>query len=279
MIPIDPDLRARLLLLREPHAVFCRAEDNLRLSTWCSSSGVTQITVAGRFLTCEGNIIDFRERQAPNTDRTLKASNFPLAEGWLLDVRIESDGAPIIGQVFASCAIVRGLTGGVTPLKVLCQGVCNAVQPLAWPNSILTTTIGSPTILRSVTGTNPAAGVEISETVPTGARWILRGLSFLLVTSGVAGNRETSIVIDDGATTLFTSPSGFTHVASLTRRFSASALGAQTAPTQGTDRQILIPPLVLLAGSRIKTVTTAIDAGDDYGAPQMLVEEQLEAAA
>jgi len=275
----DEKLIPSLSLMREPHAKYCSAADNLRITSWCSSAGVSALTVTGRFLTCEGRIIDVQERHVPNTDRTLKNTDHGLGEGWLLDLRIESNGSPIIGQVFARAAIVRGSGTSATPLAVLCQGPLNAVQPLAFPGSPVTTTLAQPGILRSVAGTDPAANTEISETVPTGARWKLWGLSFQLVTDANAANREVTVTIDDGTTILFTSPSGFTHTASLTRRYSASLIGAQTAPAQATDRQILLPPLQLPAGSRIKTVTTAIQVGDNYGAPQMLVEEWLEAAA
>lgn len=279
MITIPDALVPRLSLLREPHGVYCTAQDNLRILSWCSAASVTLITITGRFLTVDGDLIDLSETFAPATDRTMSTAIRALGEGWLLDLSIVTNGSPIIGQAFVRAEIVRGLLGGLTALKVLCQGRCNAVQRLAFPNSPISSTIDGPGILRSVAGTNQAAGAEISETVPTGARWELVGLSFVLVTSAAVANREVSIVIDDGTTTLFTSPSGFTHAASLTRRYSADVLGAQTAPTQGTDRQIVIAPMTLLAGWRIRTVTTALDVGDDFGAPQLQVKETLEAAA
>ena len=132
---------------------------------------------------------------------------------------------------------------------------------------------GTPT---SVAGTNPAAGAEISETVPTGKRWRVLGLQFSLVTSATVANREVVIVVDDGTNTLFQSPSGANHAASLTWAYSAAAVGQPVAgATATTVRQINFPPLLLPAGARIRTATTNIQAGDDYGAPRLLVQEYV----
>lgn len=275
----DEKLIPSLNLMREPHAKYCTAADNLQISSWCSSSGVTALKITGRFLTCEGRIVDIVERHAPNTDRTIKSTVHGLGEGWLLDLRIESDGAPFIGQVFARASIVRGLSGNVTPLNVLCCGVLNAVQPLAFPGSPITTTLAQPGILRSVAGTDPAAGVEISETVPTGARWRLQAIAFSLVTDATAVNRETSITFDDGTTVVSVAPSSANQAQSVTRRYSGNIAGVRGAAATAAEIAIALPDVKLPAGSRIKTVTINLAGGDNYGAPQMLVEEWLEGAA
>jgi hypothetical protein len=172
--------------------------------------------------------------------------------------------------------LVRGPTGvgGVT--ATLVQGPISSLQRIGWPGSMLLTSLDVAGVLRSIAGTDPAAAAEITETVPLGARWRVRAVSFSLVTDANPANREVTLVLDDGTTILYTSPSGFTHVAATTRRYSAAMIGAQTAPAQATDRQIVLPDLWLPGGSRIRTVTTNMQVGDNYGAPQLLVEETLE---
>ena len=254
-------------------------EDHLRITSWNSVTSVV-VTLTGRFLHLDGHIEPFSERHVPNTNRTAATDTFRRAEGWLLDLSAVVTGAtPLRGQTFLRVDVVRGFGAVDTVLSTLLRGYVTSGQRLGWPGSPQEDPLDGQGALRSVAGTDPAANTEISETVPTGARWRLLAASFTFVTDANAANREVALVLDDGTTTLLTSPSGFTHTASLTRRYSAANLGAQTAPTQGTDRQILIPDLRLPAASRIRTSTTAIQATDNYGAPQLLVEEWLEATA
>jgi hypothetical protein len=47
--------------------------------------------------------------------------------------------------------------------------------------------------------------------------------------------------------------------------------------TVGNNALVPIPPDIILSdGDRIRTQTTGIVAGDDWGAPQILVEEWIE---
>lgn len=259
--------------------IWCSGEESLRVTSR-SGDADAALAIAGRFVDAEsGDIKPLQERHVPNTDRTAATSDHALGVGWLRSLTvIASSGAPTFAHTFVAVDLIRGRGNSATVLQTLILGPVSANARRAWPGSPLIASIEGPGALRSVLGTNPAAGVSISETVPTGARWRLLSMSFELVTAVAAADREVAIVIDDGATVLFTSPSGFTQTASLTRRYSASIVGAAVAPTQGTDRQIIIPDLWLPAGARIRTVTTNIQAGDDYGAPQLLVEEHLEAA-
>lgn len=267
----------RLPALAGDVGVWSTGEDFLRVTSF-SADADTVVNLGIRFQNHDRQTPQvYGERHVPNTDRTAATSDFPLATGWLQGLTVTAGtGAPLRGQTFVRVDLMRGRGASATILQTLVQGYVSAQNRRAWPPAQLESALEGPGALRSIAGTNPAANTEISETVPTAARWRPLALSFELVTDATAANREVAIVIDDGTTTLFTSPSGFTQTASFTRRYSAAAAGAQTAPAQGTDRQILLPALVLPAGSRIRTVTTNLQAGDDYSAPQLLIEEHLE---
>lgn len=56
--------------------------------------------------------------------------------------------------------------------------------------------------LVSITGTDPAASVEISEIVPDRRRWAIKSIFFTLVTDGTPDNRDVSLILDDGTNTL-----------------------------------------------------------------------------
>lgn len=258
--------------------IYFTGDDHLLLTSWNSLAGVV-LTLTGRFLHLDGRIEPFRETHTPNTDRTAGTSTFRRAEGWLLECSVlVSTGAPVRGQTFVRVDLVRGLGVVDTVLAPLFADYVTSAHRPGYPFTGVRSPLEGPGALRSVLGTNPAAAAEISETVPTGARWTLYGATFVFVTDGNAANREVAIVLTDGTNILATSSAGFSNTASLTKRYVAAPYGAGTAPLQGTDRQIVLPPFRLLAGWKITTVTTNIQAGDDYAAPRLTIEEHLEAA-
>lgn len=127
-----------------------------------------------------------------------------------------------------------------------------------------------------VTGTNPAAGSEISQTVPAGVRWKLKSVRFVLVTSATVANRFVNFIVDDGTTNIFDVYYPTAHTASLTVAYYAAPLGVTQTGLLGpaTNRIYFNIPadMELLPGYRIRTTTTGIDAGDDFAAPTMYVE-------
>lgn len=259
-----------------PHAYYCDDDTFLRISVL--GSGTQTIIVTGRFLTLDGEIKALDHRVVSTGSRTVPDTLIrALGYGWLLNITVIS-GAAVLGlaQKIVSVDLVRGPGGNGGTLATLIQGPVSSLQRQAWPGSLLTTSLDVAGILRSITGTDPAANTEISETVPTGARWKLRAIGVTLVTDANAANREVSIILDDGTTTLYEAASGFSHVASTTVRYSGAIIGALTAPAQAVRRQIILPDLWLPGGSRVRTVTTNIQVTDNYGAPQLLVEESLE---
>jgi len=131
-------------------------------------------------------------------------------------------------------------------------------------------------MLRSIAGTNPAANVEVTETVPTNARWRLRALRVALVTAAAVANRRVHFVVDDGATILYDLAAADLQTAGLTRNYNAVEDGFQRT-TQDSEIYVPIPAQAMLfQGWRVRTLTTLLQAADDFGAPQLDVEEWIE---
>lgn len=128
--------------------------------------------------------------------------------------------------------------------------------------------------MRTITGTNPAAGVEISETVPAGVSWVLRSIAFSLTTSATAANRAVRVVLDDGATIFLRTGGNTTQTASQTLDYVAADFGVVgTIGTQTVLVGMPLPPYRLLPGHRVRTITINFQAGDDFTAPVLEVEE------
>lgn len=131
-------------------------------------------------------------------------------------------------------------------------------------------------VLKVVQGTDPAAGVEISETVPAGKLWDLLSVDTSYVASATVANRGPVLTLDDGTRDLTEIPNVFQFiVASETWNGVCWMQGmGQITGTGGGYRIAPLPsPCLLGPGYRIRTVTTNIQAGDNWGAPVFQVVE------
>jgi hypothetical protein len=264
------------LLAAGAGGIYLTGEENFRLTTWGALANAV-VTLEGRFVGADGLSLPFAESQIPNSDRSAKTSIFGAREGLLTNMQLRvGTGTSTTGTIAAILEIIRGREGGVQPLGTLLQGYVNSATRLAWPGSPISSLVTGAGRLRTIAGTNPAAGVEISEVVPAGARWKLRTFLFSLVASAAAANRTPVLTIDDGANVLWETGSNVAQTAAQTAKYRAGA-GVPFATFGALAYHLPLPAdLLLAAGSRIRTVTGAIDVGDDYGAPVYQVEEFLE---
>jgi hypothetical protein len=85
------------------------------------------------------------------------------------------------------------------------------------------------------------------------------------------------LLIDDGTNVFNTSDPVTAQAATqtITHRFQSDPVSASLALTDNLVS--VMPGFNLGQGSRIRTLTANLQVGDNWGAPQMLVEEILEA--
>lgn len=259
-----------------PGAFYMTGEDALQLSGWNITSAA-RLRASVRFLGIDGRIQASEHDLVLTTDRVIATLSRQLGEGWLLGLTIRVVGATSpYGATFARAQIVRGLEASAIVLGTVCAGYVTSAQPIAFPAGPVRSMIEGPGNIRSITGTDPAAGAEWSETVPTGARWRLLSLFAQLVTDGTAGNRFPRLVVDDGTTTYFASDPPAAQTATQTIQYVTGSGIQRTAIGSLIPFWALPTDLVMMAGHRVRAVTAGIVAGDNWGAPQLLVQEWLE---
>lgn len=122
---------------------------------------------------------------------------------------------------------------------------------------------------------NPAAGAEISETVPAGETWGLKAVSVLLV-QGLTQTPQPILVVDDGTDVVFEAlgASGAQAASTSCRYNWAPGLVTSAIVGAGANGHAyapLPPDLVLEEGWRVRTVTLGIGANTDYGVATLLV--------
>lgn len=164
---------------------------------------------------------------------------------------------------------------GVISALLFCGYVSDNEVP-NYPNGKNEGSLEGPGLIRSITGTDPAAGVEISETVPTRVLWRLISARMVLVTDATVASRNRDINIDDGANILIQISTITAQVASSNWGITFADLGTPIN-TNSLGRSSSIPAEVFVqAGWRIKSITSNLQAADDFQAPQLLVEEWIQ---
>ncbi len=129
--------------------------------------------------------------------------------------------------------------------------------------------------VRSITGTDQAANTEVSETVPANTRWRIRAFRVALATDVNVANRIVNLQVDDGATVYYVAQANENQPASVTYNYSFGLGGANKVFLTQANDQITLPDLLLLGGHKITTSTGNRQVGDNFAAPQYVVEEWI----
>ena len=264
--------------LHDPRFPFLvTGEDHLRVESVNSLTGVT-VSINYRYLEPSGRVQANVQTHIPNSDRTVRRTVHALAEGAMLNLTVfATSGAPLIGQTFVRVQIVRGLTGALVVLGTLLQGYITAAQDLGWPGSPIVNSLDGQPVPRILSGTDPAAGVDINETVPTGARWQLHSFRGELATDATVGARRPRLQILDTGTFFLTLAAPATQPASENRNYYwATGLGHESTVDTQVITSSMPDSLILPAGSQIRTNTSLLAGGDNWGAPLLLVREWIE---
>lgn len=258
-------------------AVYLSSDCSLRLSAYNVVSSLS-VGFAGQYIGSDGEIHYFDRQFAPTTDRAETQLTVQIGQCVLLSlVAYLVSGNANRGQCYVRARVHRGAG---TPLlythQLLGEYLTDDFFP-AFPVNPIRGSLEGPGMLRSITGTDPAAGVEVSETVPTGARWRFVSADVTLVSDATVANRTVRFVFDDGTTVYFKCAYATAQTATQTLEYVLAAGGSDYGTRAAVQMTSASVGSYLLAGHRIRTVSNNLQAGDNYGAPQLNVEEWIEA--
>ena len=241
-----------------------------------SSDALFGVLMNYRIMQPDGSVTQGQEtRVVAAGNRATNTFFFNLPEGFLLSIQIGANtGTLRRGANFVRLLILRGTQSTGFFSSVLCQGYVDGESSLSWPIGRMEGSCDGQGLIRSISGTSPAAGAEISETVPTLARWLLLTFRFVLVTSVTVANRYPQLLIDDGVNPVMQIDGQRVIPASSTFGLNFGAgVPFRQSPGNVNDTLALPVPIKLLPGWRIRTSTNLIQAGDQYSTPQYVVEE------
>lgn len=268
----SPEVTFHTKQVQPPAFVYIGREDKLDVGIWSAVPNET-VNFVLRIMRPDGVVIANAYSFQVTSTRTVNAFLQELTEGFLLSMTARGSGTVFIGQTFVRASLKRGALAGPLFTQEFIANYLTAVHPLMWPGGEVLRPVDGPGAPRSVTGTTPAAGAEISETVPATVRWRLRGFRFVLTTAVAVANRETAFQIDDGANVVSVTPSGFTQAASLSHGYTFGLGSTVIQASAGVQHIAPTTDIILAPGYRMRTLSTALQAADQYSFVQYQVEE------
>lgn len=203
-------------------------------------------------------------------DNTILTTSFGIADIPIMLTVSTRDVAVQRGEYFVTVFLT---INGERVMK-LCAGYVSRHGAIAFPAIPNADSISGRGIIRSVLGTDPAAGAEVNETVPVGVAWLLHAIAITYVTDGNSATREPKLQITDGTNVLMEFPASGTQSLSETRGWFWIRRGARESATSSGERHGDLPTdIILPAGFEINTLDEIAQAGDNWGAPRLTVEE------
>jgi hypothetical protein len=283
MTPTPDDLVSGRRLVRfltdripPPAPLYVSSDDVLLVQVNNTNATSPTVNIGIRFLSPDGQLMPQLETIVPSSSGAVNTKQIPMQEGFLLGLVVSSPLALMRGECFVSVYIVRGFgLGSQATFHKLSQGYVTIFDSLAWPGGAMESSTSGQGNLRSITGTAVGAGVDISEVVPGGRRWRLLTFRAQLTASAAVANRAPSFQISESIVRpLYAIDPLQAQTASQAFVYNwARGIGNRFANVGNVNQNAPIPDMLLFAGNTIKTVTANLQAGDQWGTPQYLVEE------
>lgn len=264
--------------VQPPGMVYVTVDDLFVLKVF-NPSVAANVNVSIRYLDAAGEVLpQFQQFQNIPASGTVHTFNFRGSEGYVLSATISTPGASG-GAVYVQLEVGRGAgSQDLTEGHLLIAGYPGSFAALGYPQTQPLPPNAGAGFTRSVTVTNPAAGADWSITVPTGASWTLNGVSALFTASAAVANRLPEIVlVSPGGTNLFVGTQNTFVTASQAITFMTGGNQVTLMPNANLAYVATNTSIRLQAGAVIKSVTTGIQAGDQWSNIVLQVQEQVAA--
>jgi hypothetical protein len=263
-------------LITSPFQFYVGGEDNLRVRVWDGASGQT-LVVGVRSVDSSGAVQVTNESIVLSGTYTAQTRILKLNPGAVLSVAAEVIGGLVQrGQCFVQVDLVRGYDGPLVTIGTLLQGYAGTFMGLAYPGSPIIGPLEGPGYVRIIDGALPAPGANIAEVAPPRAVAHLLAFSATLTTSVVAGNRSVMLFLQDSATKIWwRAPSLYVQGPGLTVGYSWQPGMTLDDRKPNTAVANPLPWPHRLMGQAIRTAVVAGDVGDQWSAPQYVVEEWI----
>lgn len=257
-----------------PTDAYVGKDDQLWIGTATQTASVV-VTINARLLMPGGEIKLNQWTVAAPAVRSMAYKSFNLPESFILSIAATTNLTPGGGSCFVELLISRLAPSLFNSAQVLAQGYVNFNQPVCWPGGVQSTSVDCAGLIRTVGGTTPAAGANISDTVPANAKWQLMSMQFQLVTSAAVANRLMVVVLDDGLNAFASMAETAAQAASLTWIYTLAPSILSNAGANGFAQATIPNPTILYPGFRIRSNFLLLQAADQISQIIYQVQEWL----
>jgi hypothetical protein len=255
-----------------PVNAYIGVDDQLGIDFSSSTAGIN-VTVYARVLLPNGNVVPCQWNFFTLAQRTPSSQTFPLPEGFLLSLTVGVFALLGTGSLFVKAYLAKAAQANIPISQVLCSGYVSTENTLSWPGSGVRQTSEGRGLIRMITGAVPAAGAEISETVPANTLWRLESFKYQWTTSAAVATRGNILSIDNG-TSIIHQTAYLTALTAGQGRAYFYSIGADNRATPNGFDSLLLPNYrFMMPGWRIRTITSSMDVADQYSAIFYTVEE------
>lgn len=257
-----------------PTAAYIGKDDQLWVMVATQSLNPT-VTINYRLLMPDGSIQINQQTFIAQQLASGQYKSFPLPESFLLSIAAVSNLVNGGGLVYVELILSRAAPSLFNAAQVLAQGYTNFNQPISWPNGIQSSSVDCAGLVTTTASGVPAAGADISVTVPANTKWRFIAMRALLTSSATVATRTPFLTFDDGVNIfcdvfpVATQPAGVQVTWSWADGI-AQQNTSVAAASAATPRQLLLGP-----GYRIRTATSGLQSGDQWNAAVILIEEWL----
>jgi hypothetical protein len=233
---------------------------------------ITAGTLTIRGATREGM---FTYKQILLGNSTLETYNFRLPDIPVIVSVLDET----LNQQQGTCFASLSLTANGENIYRLATGFVYEAKGISYPqtaNEDFGTTYGQVVTVQT---TNPAAGAELSITVPDGQTWQVLAIRFQLVAAAAAASRRVHILysISDGDSYEFYSNTD--QIINETKNYNCMHFGSIQDETDSNEIQINLPnDIYLRAQDTIGTRTINLQAGDNFGIASILIKRYFTTA-
>lgn len=203
----------------------------------------------------------------------------PVSVGYLLSISVtNATGSGTAGDTFVRVSLGKR-SGLEQPELVMMQGYVGRQSALAWPPSQTTANVSADGLIRLITGTDPAAGLEADYTTNAVEELEILAISFVLSTSATVASRTTNIVFTDslGGLPIAHTTNLLTQAASVIQDYTFTNTGLASAQISATRMACNLPPSIIAASQAIETLTQNLQVGDDFSALFILARQRIRA--
>lgn len=262
-----------LAKLQPPSDLYITRDDQIvvrAIGTVASES----IHVTGRLLTLDGVVVPFAVDVVAPIASTSVTRLISGVEGFLLSLTAIATQATTRGGAYVRVWLNRGAAALTNCQQLLLSDYVTNVLPTSWPSGIPQDTTSGFGLMLSLAGTSPAAGADFTGANGSLVRWRLQSLSAILTTSVAVANRNIEFALTDaGGLTVFRAGATASVPASTTAHVTCTPGGTQVSVV-GSTLMIPLPALVMMPlNYGFKTITTNLQAADQWSAIQMVVEQ------